>query len=75
MGDHQGGAAGPHLAQGGLDRRLGGAVERAGGLVEHQQARIGQQGAGEADPLALAAGELQAALADLGLHACAAGRR
>ncbi len=43
VGDDPGWCALPHLAQGGLDRRLGGAVEGAGGFVEHQQARTGQQ--------------------------------
>jgi hypothetical protein len=59
----------PRLAQGLLDGRLGAAVERAGRLVEDQHAGIGQQGAGDADPLALAAGQLQPPLADAGLHA------
>jgi hypothetical protein len=49
-----------------LDRLFGVAVERGGRLVEHQDARIFQDGAGDGDALLLAAGELQAALADLG---------
>ena len=53
----------------GLDRRLGGRVDRGGGVVEDQDARVGEQGAGDRDPLALAAGEGQAALADPGLVA------
>ncbi len=68
MGDDQGGAALAHLAQRGLDRRLGAAVERAGGLVQDQDPRPGQQGAGDANPLALTAGQFQAALADPRVH-------
>ena len=47
-----------------LDRRLGAAVERAGRLVEDQDRRVLEQGAGDGDALLLAAGELEAALAD-----------
>ena len=53
----------------GLDRRLGGRVDRGGGVVEDQDARVGEQGAGDRHPLALAAGEGEAALADAGLVA------
>jgi hypothetical protein len=60
---------GLHLAQGLLDRRLGGAVQRAGGFVEDQDPRVGEQSARDPHALALAAGELQAALADHGRHA------
>jgi len=52
-------------AQGGLDRRFGTAVERAGGFVEDQEAWLRQQGPRQADPLALAARQLQPPLADL----------
>ena len=55
--------------QGGEHRRLGGLVERARRLVEDEQARPAVEGAGEADALALAAGEPDAALADMGLEA------
>ena len=60
---------GHRLAQPGLDRRLGGRVDRGGGVVEDQDPRVGEQRAGDRDPLALAAGEGQAALADPGLVA------
>ena len=40
------------------------AVERAGGLVEDEDGRVFQDGAGDGDALALAAGEFHAALAD-----------
>ena len=54
-------------AQAGLDHGFGFGVERAGGFVEDEDARLGQQGAGDGQPLALAAGELDAALADDGV--------
>ena len=47
-----------------LIARLGGRVDRGGGVVEDQDARVGEQRAGDRDPLALAAGEREAALAD-----------
>jgi hypothetical protein len=55
-----------------LDRRLDLGVERRGRLVEHQDRRVLQQHAGDGDALALAAGELDAALADMGVVARAA---
>ena len=67
VGDDEGGAALHQLRQAGLDHgfRLG--VERAGGFVEDEDARVGQNGAGDGKALALAAGELDAALADDGV--------
>ena len=50
-----------------LDRLLGPHVDVRGRLVEDQDARLGEQRAGEGDQLALAGGQLHAALADLGL--------
>ena len=49
--------------------RLGVDVDVRGRLVEHEDARVGDQRAGERDELALAGGELGAALADLGVVA------
>ena len=46
------------------DRFLGLDVERRGRLVQQQDRRVLQEGAGDRDPLALAAGKLDAALAD-----------
>ena len=68
VGDHQRRAplAGP--TQGVLDGRLGAGVQGAGRLVEDQHPGIGQQGAGQAHPLTLAAGQLQPTLANLGGH-------
>ena len=47
-----------------LDDALALVVERARRLVENQDARIGDQGAGDGDALALPAGQAAAALAD-----------
>ena len=44
-------------------------VEVARGLVEDQDARVGEDRAGDAESLPLAAGELEAALADEGVVA------
>ena len=46
-----------------LDRLLGTAVQGRGRFVEDQERRGAQDGAGDGDPLLLAARELQAALA------------
>ena len=56
-----------------LDARLGLDVERAGRLVEHQDRRVLQDGAGNGDALALAAGQLAAALAGTRVVAVALG--
>ena len=48
-----------------LDRRLDLGVERRGRLVEHQDRRVLEQHARDRDALALAAGQLDAALADM----------
>ena len=50
----------------GLHRALALGVEGGGGLVEEQDRRVLQDGAGDGDALALAAGERHAALADHG---------
>ena len=53
------------LLDGGLDLR----IERAGRLVENEDRRVLEQDAGNGDPLALAAGELDPAFADMGVEA------
>ena len=53
-----------HPVDGLLDAVLGRAVDGAGRVVENQDARVGEQGAGDGQALALAAGEGHAALAD-----------
>ena len=47
-----------------LDFALGFRIDRRGGLVEDQDSRVDQQRPGDADPLALAAGEELPPLAD-----------
>src|SRR5262245_19762455 len=67
--DHEGRAAAAQLGESRLDQALALAVEARGRLVEYQEARMGEQGARDGDALALAAGELDAALADDGVVA------
>ena len=69
-GDH--GLARHQRAEARLDRGLDLAVERGGRLVEHQDRRVLEDHARDRDALALAAGELHAALADLGVVAAPA---
>ena len=57
VGDDQGGAALHGLVQGALHQALVLGVQRAGGLVEQQDRRLADQGAGDGQPLALAAGQ------------------
>ena len=57
MGDDEDGAALGDLAHVVLDDALALVVERAGGLVEDEDARIGDERAGDGDALALAARE------------------
>ena len=64
VGDHERRAARHHLAQRELDLLLGRGVDRRGGVVEDQDPRVGEDRARDRDPLALAAGERQPALAD-----------
>ena len=67
VGDDEGGAALLQLLQRLLDEVLALAVERRGGLVEDEDAGVAEDGAGDRDALALAAAELDAALADDGV--------
>jgi len=55
--DGDGCAPGPRSRQGGLDGRLGRRVQRARRLVQQQDARVGEQGPGDGQALALAAGQ------------------
>ena len=54
---------------------LGRGVDRGGRVVEDQHARVGEQRARDRDPLALAAGQRQAALADARVVALRQARR
>ena len=60
---------GQHPAQRLLDQRLGVDVERGQRVVEHQHGRPGQHRAGQRQPLALAAGQAHALLADARVQA------
>ena len=66
VGDDQGRAVARDPVERRLDLALGMDVEGRGRLVEDQDRRRLEDGAGDGDALLLAAGELQAALADLG---------
>ena len=64
VGDDERGAAGQERGHRGLDELLAFGVEVAGGFVEDEDLRRGQDRAGDGQPLLLAAGEFDAALAD-----------
>ena len=66
VGDDDRGAAAHHLGERVADLVLLGRVDRRGGVVEDQHPRVGEDRAGDGDALALAAGQREAALADLG---------
>lgn len=71
--DHQCGTPAAELGEFGLDLALGRGVERARGFVEDEDRRILQDRPRDCDALFLAAGELEAALADRGLPAVGQG--
>ena len=62
--DQDRGPVGGDPAQRGVDRRLGDRVDGAGRVVQHQHPRVGDQRPGQRQPLPLAAGQGQPALAD-----------
>ncbi len=66
VGDDEGRPSLHEVAEAVLNHGLGLGVEGAGSLIEDEDAGVGQDGAGDGDALALAAGELDAALADDG---------
>jgi hypothetical protein len=67
VGDDKGGTALHEEVEAALDEGFGFGVEGAGGLVEDEDTGVGQDGAGDGEALALAAGEFDAALADDGV--------
>ena len=69
MRDHQHGNLVAEAGDGLHDAVLGFRVECGGGLVEDEEFRLVVEGAGEADALALAAGEADAAFANDGFEA------
>jgi hypothetical protein len=64
VGDHQGSAPGAQAGDRILDVTLRFGIEGGGRLVEQDDGRVAQQSAGDRHSLALAAGQLQAVLAD-----------
>ena len=69
VGDEDRGAVGHERAQRVVDGLLGRGVDGRGGVVEHEDARVGDDGPGQGDALALAARQREAALADDGVVA------
>ena len=67
VGDHQRCPVCGELLDRLLDEGLAFCIERAGGFVEQQDRCITQDGARDGDALALAAGQRDATLADLGV--------
>ena len=68
MGDHQRGPAAHQFLQRGLHQRLALGVQRGCRLIQQQKRRVAQDGPCDRDPLALAAGKRDAALAELGFE-------
>ena len=69
MGDNEGGAVGGELFQRILDEGLAFRIKGAGCFIEQQDGGIAQNGAGDGDALALAAGQGDAALAHFSVKA------
>ena len=69
VGDGQGGAAVGQLFQALAHQNLALVVQGAGGLVQDEDGRVLQKDAGNAQPLLLAAGQLDAPLAHIGVVA------
>ena len=69
VGDDEDGPARQELSQGALDEPLGLGVQVRRGLVQDQDRGVAQDGPGDADALALPAGQADAAVAEPRLHA------
>jgi len=67
VGDDERRPARHELVKPGLYLSLGFGVQRARGLVQHEDGRVLVQRAGDRDALLLPSGQLEAALADLGV--------
>ncbi len=68
VGDDDDGVIAAQLVDQFLDLHGGDGVEGGGGLVHEEDLRLGGDGAGDAKPLLLAAGEADAGLAEIVLH-------
>ena len=75
VGDHERCPPGHEALERVEDHGLGLRVDRGGGLVEDEDRRVLDEGAGDADALALASGELCATLAELRVVALRADAR
>ena len=64
MADQDDGAIGQGRVDGGPDNLGTDRIQVSGGLVEEQQGRVAQERAGQRDPLPLARGQPQSALAE-----------
>ena len=73
MGDDERRSPGEQFLQRLLHQHFRGGIDGAGGLVEHEDSRVGQKRAGEADELSLTQRHARAAFADVGFKS--AGRR
>ena len=67
LGDDDLGGLGDVLAEALADQGIGAGIHRAGGVVQDEDLGLLQQGAGNAQALLLAAGDVGAALFDLGV--------
>ena len=68
VGDDEGGAVGHEVVEGVLDLPLGFGVHGGGGFVEQEDGGVFEQGAGDGEALFFAAGEFDAAFADVGVE-------
>ena len=73
VGDNDGGAVGHEFFKGFLHESFALGVKRGGGFVEDEDCRVLEDCAGDADSLALTAGEAAAAVADEGVVAMLGG--
>ena len=62
LGDDDDGGVLQVLGEGAAYLGLGGGVDRGGGVVEYEYRGVPEHGAGDAEPLLLAAGDVHAAL-------------
>ena len=69
VGNHQHGVMTFELFDGLLNQSFALGIEGAGGFIEDQQLWIAKDGAGQGEPLALAAAEAVAPFADQGVEA------
>src|SRR5690625_2282915 len=69
LGDDEHGHTLRLAVDGGAQSRVGGEIQRRGAVIEYEYLRVAHQRAGDGQALALAAGEVAAALLDDGVEA------